>query len=65
MNPQALRCASRLTGGTSLIYTAASSDRTLKIMFIIACIGIPLVLTYTATIYWTFRRCVEIGPHSY
>ncbi|HWB52858.1 MAG TPA: cytochrome d ubiquinol oxidase subunit II [Tepidisphaeraceae bacterium] len=47
------------------IYRAASSHRTLQIMFIIACIGMPLVLTYTALIYWTFRRRVEIGPHSY
>lgn len=47
------------------IYRAASSNRTLGIMFIIACIGIPLVLTYTTIVYWTFRNRVEIGPHSY
>jgi len=47
------------------IYRAASSPRTLRIMFIIACIGMPLVLAYTTIVYWTFRRRVEIGPHSY
>lgn len=47
------------------IYRAASSPKTLKIMFIIACIGMPLVLTYTAIVYWTFRRRVELGATSY
>ncbi len=47
------------------IYRAASSEKTLWIMFIIALIGMPLVLSYTAAIYWTFRRRVEIGEHSY
>jgi cytochrome d ubiquinol oxidase subunit II len=47
------------------VYTAASSPKTLRIMFIIACIGMPLVLTYTTAVYWTFRRRVEIGQHSY
>jgi cytochrome d ubiquinol oxidase subunit II len=47
------------------IYRAASSPGTLWIMFIIACIGMPFVLTYTAAIYWTFRGEVELGEHSY
>jgi len=47
------------------IYRAASSPKTLRIMFIIALIGMPLVLAYTAIVYWTFRRRVEIGPQSY
>lgn len=47
------------------IYRAASSPKTLKIMLVIALIGIPLVLTYTSVVYWTFRRRVELGPHSY
>ena len=47
------------------VYRAASSDRTLGIMLIVACIGMPLVLAYTAIVYWTFRRRVELGPHSY
>ncbi len=47
------------------IWRAASSVGTLRNMFIIACIGMPLVLTYTTIVYWTFRKRVEIGPHSY
>jgi cytochrome bd ubiquinol oxidase subunit II len=47
------------------VYRASSSDKTLKTMLIIACIGMPLVLVYTTAVYWTFRRRVELGPHSY
>jgi cytochrome bd-type quinol oxidase subunit 2 len=44
---------------------AAAGGKTLRIMFIIACLGMPLVLTYTFAGYWTFRRRVQIGPHGY
>jgi cytochrome d ubiquinol oxidase subunit II len=37
------------------IHNAASSDKTLWIMAVIAFIGMPLVATYTAIVYWTFR----------
>jgi len=37
------------------IINAASSQGTLKTMLIIACIGMPFVLTYTGVVYWTFR----------
>jgi cytochrome bd ubiquinol oxidase subunit II len=47
------------------IYNAASSEKTLTIMLVIALVGIPLALTYTGIVYWTFRRRVEIGDHSY
>jgi cytochrome bd ubiquinol oxidase subunit II len=47
------------------IYRASSSPKTLGIMFVIACIGIPLVITYTSIVYWTFRRRVVLDPHSY
>ncbi|MHB8877507.1 MAG: cytochrome d ubiquinol oxidase subunit II [Myxococcaceae bacterium] len=42
---------------------AASSAKTLRIMLIIAAIGIPFVLTYTAAVYWTFRGRVEEEGH--
>lgn len=55
-----------LEGGVNLdIYNAASSAKTLRIMQIIAFIGMPFVLTYTAIIYWTFRGKVELGSFSY
>ncbi len=44
---------------------AASSEKTLGIMLIVAIIGMPLVLTYTFAVYWTFRGKVELGEHSY
>jgi cytochrome d ubiquinol oxidase subunit II len=47
------------------IYNAASSQTTLWIMFIIALIGMPFVLTYTIIVYWTFRGRVELQEHSY
>ena len=47
------------------IYNAASSQKTLGIMFIIACIGVPIVLTYTVCIYWIFRGKVKLEATSY
>lgn len=41
------------------IYNACSSQSTLGIMFVIACIGIPFVLTYTGIVYWVFRGKVR------
>jgi len=47
------------------IYNAASSPKTLGIMLIIAVIGIPLVLAYTAGIHWVFRGKVRLDRFSY
>jgi len=47
------------------IYNAASSQQTLKIMLIIACIGVPLVIAYTTCIYWIFRGKVKMDRMSY
>ena len=47
------------------IYNAASSQKTLGIMALIAVLGMPFVLTYTTIIYWTFRGKVQLGEHSY
>jgi cytochrome d ubiquinol oxidase subunit II len=43
------------------IYNAASSQKTLLIMLIIAAIGMPFVIGYTSIIYWVFRGRVELG----
>ncbi len=52
--------------GNSLnIYNAASSPKTLGIMLVIACIGMPVVLIYTAGIYWIFRGKVKLDRMSY
>lgn len=47
------------------IYSAASSARTLKVMLIIAIIGVPLVISYTVSIYWIFRGKVKLDEMSY
>jgi len=47
------------------IYNAASSQKTLGIMLIIACIGVPIVIAYTVCIYWIFRGKVKLDRMSY
>jgi len=41
------------------VYNAASSPGTLKIMLIMAVIGMPFVLAYTLGVYWVFRGKVR------
>lgn len=47
------------------IYNAASSVLTQKIGLIIVAIGMPMVLSYTILIYWTFRGKVTLTDSSY
>ncbi|MDX9974435.1 MAG: cytochrome d ubiquinol oxidase subunit II, partial [FCB group bacterium] len=47
------------------IYNAASSEKTLWIMRVIAFMGLPFVLAYTSVVYWVFRGKVDIGKMSY
>ncbi|MFA5975363.1 MAG: cytochrome d ubiquinol oxidase subunit II [Elusimicrobiota bacterium] len=47
------------------IVNAASSQRTLSFMLVIAGIGLPMVLAYTAIVHWVFRGKVRLGPASY
>lgn len=44
---------------------AASTDKTLGIMAIVAALGLPFVLAYTAVIYWVFRGKVRLHEESY
>ena len=44
---------------------AASETLTLKVMLVIALIGVPLVLVYTAFVYRTFRGKVKAAPGEY
>jgi cytochrome d ubiquinol oxidase subunit II len=44
---------------------AASSEKTLTIMTVVACLGMPFVLSYTAVVYWVFRGKVRIDRFSY
>jgi len=47
------------------IHNAASSDLSLTVMLIIALIGMPLVIGYTAFIYWRFRGKVDAREPGY
>jgi cytochrome d ubiquinol oxidase subunit II len=46
-------------------YNASSTPKTLHIMSIIAAIGVPIVLAYTASVYFIFRGKVKITKDSY
>lgn len=47
------------------IYNAASSQKTLSIMLIIAIIGMPFVIAYTTIIYKVYKGKVKIDETSY
>jgi cytochrome d ubiquinol oxidase subunit II len=46
-------------------FNAASEPNTLAVMLVIALIGMPFVLLYTAGVYYIFRGKVVVGPSSY
>lgn len=47
------------------IYNGSSTDKTLGFMLVVAIIGVPIVLTYTACVYYIFRGKVELNEESY
>jgi cytochrome bd ubiquinol oxidase subunit II len=47
------------------IYNAAAADNTLVVCLVIALIGMPFVLLYTAGVYYFFRGKTEVEPHGY
>ena len=47
------------------IYNGSSTGKTLRFMFVVASIGMPVVLAYTVGIYWVFRGKVRITEGSY
>ena len=53
------------TAHSLTIRNAASSHKTLGIMLTIALTGVPIVLAYTASIYWIFRGKVKLDRMSY
>jgi len=63
--PAVIRATNDPANLSLTIYNSASSVKTLEILFLIAFIGIPMVLAYTIGIYYIFRGKVKIDPHSY
>ncbi len=47
------------------IFNAASEQNTLQVALVIALIGMPFVLLYTAGVYYVFRGKVVVAPDSY
>ena len=60
MVPSSLDLADSLT-----VYSASSTPRTLTVMLVIALIGMPIVIAYTAYIYRTFGGKVDIAAENY
>lgn len=52
-------------GNSITIYNAASSGKTMKTLLIFAVIGIPLVASYTAIVFWTFKGKVKLEEAGY
>lgn len=63
--PNVIRDISNPDTNSLTIYNSSSSDLTLQILFIVAFIGMPLVLTYTIAVHYIFRGKVKLTPHSY
>ena len=51
--------------GGLTIYNAASTQLTLTVMLVIALVGMPIVIAYTAYIYRVFKGKVVLDDHSY
>jgi cytochrome d ubiquinol oxidase subunit II len=47
------------------IYNSASTEKTLGFLFVVAIIGVPIVLAYTATVYYYFSGKVVLTEESY
>ena len=63
--PNAVRAINNPAELSLTIWNSASSPMTLKILLLIAVIGLPIVLAYTFVVYWVFRGKVRLDSHSY
>ncbi len=52
-------------GNSLSVDTSSAASNSLKVMLVIAVIGVPLMLIYTTGIYYFFRGKTELGPDSY
>lgn len=63
--PNAIRAINDPENLSLTIYNSSSSLLTLKILMLIAIIGVPLVISYTIAIYWIFKGKVKLESTSY
>jgi cytochrome bd ubiquinol oxidase subunit II len=47
------------------VTNAASAQTTLEVMLVVAIVGLPFVLLYTAGVQYLFRGKVRLSPDSY
>ncbi len=47
------------------VHNASSSAKSLKILLIMAVVGVPLVISYTTFVFWTFKGKVRLDETSY
>lgn len=47
------------------VFNSSSSQSTLQLMQVIAFLGLPFVITYSAVVYWVFRGKVKLDDTSY
>ncbi|MBM3663183.1 MAG: cytochrome d ubiquinol oxidase subunit II [Actinobacteria bacterium] len=57
--------ASNDAANSLTIYNAASEQATLTVMLVVAVVGMPFVLLYTAGVYYFFRGRVQLDEDSY
>jgi cytochrome d ubiquinol oxidase subunit II len=60
-----LIASSEVEADSLTVSRAASSEKTLEIILVVAGLGMPFVLAYTAVIYWVFRGKVQMNSTSY
>lgn len=63
--PNAVRNSLDPDHGSLTIFNSSSSELTLKILLLMAIIGVPLVIAYTVSVYWIFRGKVRLEGNSY
>lgn len=63
--PEVIRASNAPETLSLTIFNSASSLKTLKILLLMAIIGVPLVVSYTIGIYWIFKGKVRLDSRSY
>ncbi len=63
--PNVIRAVNDPANLSLTIWNSSSSEQTLKILLMIAIIGVPLVISYTIAIYWIFHGKVKLETTSY
>ena len=63
--PEVIRASNDPANLSLTLFNSASSVKTLKILMLMAIIGVPMVASYTIGIYWIFKVKVRLDSRSY